>query len=495
MTEIKEINLDQIKPSKWNRKIGGFDPEKLQQLADSIKDLGVQQPIIIRTITNKNGNSKYELVAGERRWRACKIAGLQTVPCIIRTLTEVEVIKIQTVENLQRVDVHPLDEAEGFSRLIEKADYTVEQIAQELGKSISYIYQRLKLLTLIEPARKLFVDNEITAGHAILIARLAPAQQQIVLDKLLFKNYLNDDKICSVRALNNEIQERILLSLSRVSWKLNDPEILPTAGSCKECSKQTGSNPHLFADLFADVCKQGKQIYCTDRLCFQEKAAAIVNRRKEELISKNETFLKVIQGYSYEESKEKNVLSSYEWRECKKKDEGAQRVLIVAGETPGRLTYGKQIHSSYNYNTEKTPEEKEQEKKEKMKRKKAMLIRQEIYDQTVNKLADKKIEKLPSGVLKIVVKKAWTRVWNEFQKRLAKQEEWDIEKNSHIQDIGLKHIEELNDTKLILFLVKITLIEELSISQWEEIKDSVLLNEVANLCDIDVKLIKKQIKI
>jgi ParB family chromosome partitioning protein len=148
---IQQIPLDQVVPHPGNRKVGGFDKEKLEQLAESIRAVGVQQPAVVRKAAE---NGKYELVAGERRWRAARLAGLEALPCVVRELDDVAVLKIQTIENLQREDVHPLDEAEGYARLIKLAKYDVETIAHELGKSISYVYQRLKLRDLAPAAPK-----------------------------------------------------------------------------------------------------------------------------------------------------------------------------------------------------------------------------------------------------------------------------------------------------------------------------------------------------
>ena len=110
LEQVQLIPLEGITPNPDNRRVGGFDPVKLQQLADSIKDVGVQQPIIVR---KHLGNGGYELVAGERRWRAAKLAGLSQIPAIVRELDDLQVLKIATIENLQREDVHPLDEADG----------------------------------------------------------------------------------------------------------------------------------------------------------------------------------------------------------------------------------------------------------------------------------------------------------------------------------------------------------------------------------------------
>jgi ParB/RepB/Spo0J family partition protein len=360
--QVQQITLEKITPHPDNRRVGGFDPVKLEQLAASIKEVGIQQPIIVR---KQQENGGFELVAGERRWRAAKLAGLSQVPAIVRELDDLQVLKVQTIENLQREDVHPLDEADGYARLMEKAGYEVDQVAQELGKSVSYVYQRLKLRDLVPGARDLFVKGEITAGHAILIARLAPDQQQQCVKEGLRKGWQEDD-VPSVRSLDGWIRQNILMDLSKVTWKPDDAELVPAAGSCLACPKRTGFHPQLFAD----VCT-GKKDFCTDAKCFAAKASAIVERRRAEL--KDVPHLEVLQGnigYSEEQKLEKKgILGSYDWQECKAKEKGAQRVLVVAGDAPGRLTWGKK-HARQSYSSYKaSPAEKARQEKEKQDRK------------------------------------------------------------------------------------------------------------------------------
>lgn len=131
----------------------------------------------------KNGRASFEVVAGERRFRAAGIAKLETIPCIVREFTNIEVIEIQAIENLQRDDLHPLEEAEGYAALVKKAGYDVAEIAKRIGKSHKYVYDRLKLLQLIPAVREVFLGGEISTGHAILIARLSTADQELCLGK------------------------------------------------------------------------------------------------------------------------------------------------------------------------------------------------------------------------------------------------------------------------------------------------------------------------
>ena len=171
--ELAKLPLDLLQRGKYQPRLD-MRQETLQELADSIKAAGVLQPAVVRK--RDVGFNAYELVAGERRWRAARLAGLETLPCVVRDLDDLTVLKIQTIENLQREDIHPLDEADGYARLIQRAGYDVEHLAQEVGRSASYVYQRLKLKDLIPEARKRFIEGAIQAGHAILMARLQPPE-------------------------------------------------------------------------------------------------------------------------------------------------------------------------------------------------------------------------------------------------------------------------------------------------------------------------------
>lgn len=181
---LKEIPVVELVASPTNpRKT--FDPVKLQELAASITEKGVLSPLVVRPCRprppwTKEGQDgvTHEVVAGERRFRAAGMAGLTTVPCIVHELTDVEVLEIQTVENLQRDDLHPLEEAEGYAALMKEAGYDVAQIARRVGKSEKYVYDRLKLLQLVPSLKEVFLAGEISVGHAILLARLSWADQE-----------------------------------------------------------------------------------------------------------------------------------------------------------------------------------------------------------------------------------------------------------------------------------------------------------------------------
>lgn len=166
-----------------------YDEVRLDELAQSIRQHGILEPLIVRPVQDD-----FEVVAGHRRKRAALRAGLQVVPCLLRQLTDVQVLEISVIENGQRENIHPLDEADGYRRLM-AADpaYTVEVIAAKVGKSAAYIYRRLKLLQLCPEAREAFDKGEITAAHAERLARLTVAQQQEALPECFYPIFAPGD--------------------------------------------------------------------------------------------------------------------------------------------------------------------------------------------------------------------------------------------------------------------------------------------------------------
>jgi ParB family chromosome partitioning protein len=149
-----------------------FAPEALQELAASIRAQGVLQPVVVR---KSAGATPFELVAGERRWRAAQLAQLHEIPAIVRDLSDDEALEIGLVENLQRQDLGPIEEAQAFRRLIDELGHTQEEIAKALGKSRSYIANQVRLLELPQPVIDMVADRRLSVGHAkLLVAQADP---------------------------------------------------------------------------------------------------------------------------------------------------------------------------------------------------------------------------------------------------------------------------------------------------------------------------------
>ena len=167
-----KIPVDSLVPSKFQpRKY--FDGEKLNELSDSIKERGILQPIIVRK--SKNDLEKYEIIAGERRWQAAKKAGLNEVPVIITDIDDLKSLEFAIVENVQRDDLNPLEEAKGYQRLIDEFSYDHEKVSKIIGKSRSYITNSLRLLSLPKDVIELLESRKISAGHAKILVGLENA--------------------------------------------------------------------------------------------------------------------------------------------------------------------------------------------------------------------------------------------------------------------------------------------------------------------------------
>lgn len=255
-----------------------YDEKKLAELTDSVRTKGVLTPLLARP---NSGNDKlhaiYEIAAGHRRYRAAKAAGVETVPVMIRDMSDAEFLEVLTIENLQREDIHPLDEALGYRELLDKHGYTAEVIAERVGKSTEYVYGRMKLADLIPEIQVRFLEDKITAGHAILLARL-PEHSQVTAAKELFNEIRLEDEdgkwksekiLVSVRELQTWIQQNIQMDLARAPFDTGDADLVRQAGACIACPKRTGAEPKLWPEA-------GKRDLCTDRVCYQKKLNAFI---------------------------------------------------------------------------------------------------------------------------------------------------------------------------------------------------------------------------
>jgi ParB family chromosome partitioning protein len=161
-TRLRNIPIAFLKPNRFQpRRI--FDPEDLKGLADSIREKGVLQPIVVRPGT---GPDSFEIVAGERRWRAAQLAKLHEVPVIVRTLSDAQSLELAVIENVQRADLNPIEEGAAYQDLIDRFHYTQERVAEVVGKSRSHVANTIRLLKLPESVRELISSGKITAGHA-----------------------------------------------------------------------------------------------------------------------------------------------------------------------------------------------------------------------------------------------------------------------------------------------------------------------------------------
>lgn len=282
-----------------------FNEHKLAELTASVRDKGVITPLLVRPVPGA-AEGMYEIAAGHRRYRAAIRAGLPAVPAMVQELTEAEFLEILTIENLQREDVHEMEESEGFAELINRTGYTVGLIAAKLSKSISYIQQRLKLLDLTAQLKTEFSAGHFTFSHALQLARLTPEAQAEMHGDL----YDKDGQVVSVAELRRQIASKIYLDLLKALWDVHDLQLLPAAGSCTACPKRTGFHPTLFPDLDA------REDYCQDRKCWQQKEKALVQMRLKTVEEQAGRPPLMISGrYEYNAQRRKEgVVYSGEWK-------------------------------------------------------------------------------------------------------------------------------------------------------------------------------------
>ena len=274
---IAKVNPDPMQPRKT------FDEKLLEQLSESIEKHGVLQPITVR-----KSKKDYIIVMGERRYRASKLAGKKTIPCIVRTYKDDDVLEIQIIENLQRQDVEPTEEAEAIAFLSEK--YAPAEIAKRLGRTDNFIRQRLKLAGLIEGFKHFVRNGEMTISLGVGVALFESEEQQMML-KTMGEDF-------NAHQINRMIKNHTY-DLEKASFDVADKDLVPKAGSCVECPFNAANQGNLFGE---------DKMVCTKSACFETK--------------KTKSFLNLI-----EKSKKENILLIPEIRRYWADDESNQLTI------------------------------------------------------------------------------------------------------------------------------------------------------------------------
>lgn len=184
--QLKEIDMDKIRTApRQPRQL--FDPEKLAELAESIRELGVIQPVVVRP---EEGGG-YELIAGERRWRACKILGYKTIPAVIKDYHDLEATAVSLIENIQREDLNPLEEALAYHQLMEDFQLTQEEVSGRVGKSRPFVANMVRLLGLADEVKEMLAAGQLSAGHARALLAIEDAKKQAIAAGKIIKQQLN----------------------------------------------------------------------------------------------------------------------------------------------------------------------------------------------------------------------------------------------------------------------------------------------------------------
>lgn len=179
------VNITKIEPNRTQPR-KNFDEDALQELSDSIKQFGIIQPLIVQ-----DRKDHYEIIAGERRWRAAKKAGLKEVPVIIKNYTDQEIVEISIIENIQREDLNPIEEALAYKRLLEEFNLKQDQVAERVSKSRTAVTNSMRLLKLCDKVQQMIIDEMITTGHARAILSIEDPEEQYSLAQKIFDEKLS----------------------------------------------------------------------------------------------------------------------------------------------------------------------------------------------------------------------------------------------------------------------------------------------------------------
>tara|TARA_B100001057_G_scaffold5421_2_gene4944 strand:- start:10599 stop:11441 length:843 start_codon:yes stop_codon:yes gene_type:complete len=233
-----QIPISDLEPNKYQPR-KNFDEDNLEDLTNSIRERGMIQPIIVRN--SNSGKSKFEIIAGERRWLAAQRAGLHNVPVVVTEADDLKSLEFAIVENVQRHDLNPLEEAQGYKRLITEFSYDQDKVSKFIGKSRSYIANSLRLLSLPDEVIKLIENQKLTAGHAKTLVGLENATfiAHKILDKKLSvrqaenlvkifkqkKNKIKQHKDTNIKSLEESISEKIGLNVLIKNNKKNEGSI------------------------------------------------------------------------------------------------------------------------------------------------------------------------------------------------------------------------------------------------------------------------------
>lgn len=200
--EIIEVPISELRPNPYQPRTN-FDQEKLTELAQSIKEHGVIQPVIL-----KKSIKGYEIIAGERRTRACKMLGLETIPAIIRQFTDQQMAEISILENIQRENLNPIEEAKAYKKMLENSELTHESLGQKIGKSRSYITNTLGLLNLPAEVQDLVISGKISMGHAKVLSKLESKEEMLEIASKIDEEKLPVREVENI-VENNKVEKRV----------------------------------------------------------------------------------------------------------------------------------------------------------------------------------------------------------------------------------------------------------------------------------------------
>jgi len=340
---VRMVPVDRLVPTPDNKR-RPITQSSVESLAKSLTRDGVLQPILVRPQPEKEG--WWEIRAGERRWRAAKLAGLTHIPAVIRSLDDVSALSVTIAENLQRQDLHPLEEAATIQQAFDRG-YDAKAVAARLGKSVIHIARRASLTKLCKEWRDevLKADTEasrLSVAHLELVARLPEETQRILAENNFHRVFARG--FPTVEELRRVIDAG-LQSLRAMPWALEDDTLDPKAGSCLNCPKRSGMRPMLFeAEDAPQDGKVSKTDRCLDPMCFEGKCVAHLARRESELRTEHPKLRLVQVGFSgltpkVRETFGERVTQVYHPKFVKPTAKGAVPAMQLDGPKAGTLVH------------------------------------------------------------------------------------------------------------------------------------------------------------
>jgi len=425
MIKLQNIKIAEVCESKTNPRGKNFEGPSFNDLIASIKEKGVLVPVIVRPT---KGKYTFEIVAGNRRFRAAELVGLKDIPARVEEMNDTQACEVQIIENLQREDVHPIDEGEAYRKLKEVSKYEISAIAAKVGKNESYIKQRLFLTNLEQKVKDVYRTGKINDGHAVLIAKLSSGDQLAALKATIDRyNALN------VQELKDWITKHIYSPMDFQPW-LTSKELMEAAGKCVECKPEKMT-------LFGPI-KEGA---CTDLKCWNRKMANYLN-----YIAKKEKRTKVSSDYGYSYGKKEagsygKILEKNDYVVVAAKGKGrcdsVHAAIVVSGSDVGQridICSNKEckIHGSSQSGYTLSPAEKARRKKEAEQAKK----RAEEYAQKFQEAIQKIKFPLSEEQLDALFDFAFHRCGVSFQQPTAKFLKAEIVKKEEKSWDGKKKI-------------------------------------------------------
>jgi len=506
---VQDIPLDRIRESSSNPR-RGFDEAKLKELAENIKMHGVLQAVLVRPAPDGIDRT-YELVAGARRFRASKLAGKGTIPATVRDLTDAECREIQLIENLQRADIHELDEGIGYRSLMElKPDfYTVETIAVQVAKSSAYVKGRISLTDLVPAAQTAFYESKLTVAHALELARLQPADQERALMEC-FPGHRNTASILkdrkadaiTLRQLREWIESEIHLDLKNAPFDVNDANLLTAAGPCSACPKRTGNNPLLFPEV------RNKSV-CTDPACYRTKIQALVQARIEPLEKHGQNPVRISSApYWQARSKSSDTLYEGQYRRAEREGEcpHTKAAVIVDGREAGTILHvcvdeGCKTHRQFSH-YEISTQEREQRRKLAL----AIWLQKESRSRILQAVRQKLPGELMRADFEMVALDYFRRLGHDNHHRLFQVYGWEEKKTKASwggmsvdhEKLAEAQIRKMTSTDLSRFLVTCALVADLycpGYSSAETLSKEANLMRTANRYKLNVSRIVARVRI